>query len=99
MRVILAVQVIFQLLIKVNNTLFYYFVDKKILFQILSGKMAKDLLLGLKVYAHLFKGCETTSEFCSRINNLFDILNRIDPAKGLRLDSKDYEVKIFIYLS
>ena len=61
--------------------------------------MAKGLLVGLKVYPHLFKRYETSSEFCSRINNLFDILIRIDPAKGLRLDSKDYKVRIFTYFS
>ena len=84
---------------KVNNTLFHYFIDKNILFQILRNKMAKGLLRELKVYPNIFKGCAAPSEFCSRINNLFDILNKTDPANGLQLDSKDYEIRILSYLS
>ena len=59
--------------------------------------MARGLLNGLKIYPKIFEGCETTSEFCQRMNDLFDILNKTDPKTGLRLGSQDYNVRIFVF--
>lgn len=50
--------------------------------------MAQGLLRGATIYPDIFKGCESTANFCLTVNNLFDILNVNDPEKGLRIGSQ-----------
>lgn len=54
------------------------------------------MAVGLQFYlSHNYKefqGCEATIDFCLRINNIFDALNRKQPNEGLTPQSKDFKV-------
>lgn len=39
-----------------------------------------------------FEDCEATIEFCLRINNAFDCMNRRFAKEGIRKDSEDLQV-------
>jgi len=41
--------------------------------------------------------CDPTSEFCQKFNDCFDALDRKFGAEGLRVNGKDYQVKINFY--
>ena len=51
---------------------------------------------GLKLYmtqgTPRLQDCLATSQFCLKINNMFDSLNRKIPAHGVRPGSKDYTI-------
>ena len=59
------------------------------------------MAVGLQFYlSHNYKefeGCEATTDFCLRINNIFDALNRKQPNEGLTPQSKDFKVKNLSY--
>lgn len=42
------------------------------------------------------KGCEETMEFCKRMNDMFDALNRKTPNEGLTPGNKDFKVIIIL---
>ena len=39
------------------------------------------------------EGLEVTADFCERFNNLFDVLNNLNPEEGLTLSSADLKVE------
>ena len=43
------------------------------------------------IFPSAFTGCETTSEFCLLVNNVFNTLNRLE--NGLTLGCEDFKVK------
>ena len=45
--------------------------------------MGAGLLHGLKFFPEVFEGYQTTSDFCFKINNLFDALNRTKAETGI----------------
>ena len=49
--------------------------------------MGAGLLYGLKFFPKVFEGCQTTSDFCFKINNLFDALNRTIPETGIHANN------------
>ena len=56
--------------------------------------MALGLLKARDFSTSVFTGCETTSEFCLRVNNVFDTLNRLE--NGFTLGCADFKVNKFI---
>lgn len=44
-----------------------------------------------------FEGCEDTANFCMKMNEMFDALNRHQPNQGLTPNSKDFKVLYFIF--
>lgn len=61
--------------------------------QIFSKSVGSGLLKAAQYFPDEFKGCETTGDFCLRINNVFDALNRNNSNNsGLREGSEDYKV-------
>ena len=67
------------------------------LFQIFSNSVSNGLKFYLSHNYKQFEGYEATADFCLRINNIFDALNRKQPNQGLMLDSKDFKVIISPY--
>ena len=57
---------------------------------------SNSVAAGLQFYSthakKKFEGCEATVNFCLRINNLFDALNRKQANEGLTPQSKDFKV-------
>jgi len=66
--------------------------------QVLSNSVANGLIFYKKYNIPGLNDCDPTSEFCQRFNDFFDALNRKFGAEGLRVNGKDYEVKINILL-
>lgn len=66
--------------------------------QVLSNSVANGLIFYKKYNIPGLNDCDPTSEFCQRFNDCFDALNRKFGAEGLRVNGKDYEVKINILL-
>lgn len=62
-----------------------------------------SVAIGLGIYKKYkfwqFEGCEETIEFCLKMNNIFDALNRKQCNEGLTPESKDYKVcRTFIFI-
>lgn len=56
---------------------------------------AKGLLFYKKIkkFQSDLKGCEDTAEFCIKINNLFDAMNRIHSEEALKFNLADCIVR------
>ncbi|KAJ3646534.1 hypothetical protein Zmor_024118 [Zophobas morio] len=62
----------------------------KLATQIFSKSVADGLKLYMTQGTPRLQDCLATSQFCLKINNMFDSLNRKIPAHGVRPGSKDY---------
>lgn len=60
--------------------------------------LSNSVVHGLKFYSDQhyagFSGCGETMEFCKRMNDMFDALNRKMPNQGLTPNSGDFKVCI-----
>lgn len=54
--------------------------------------MAQGLSFYSSYKCEALAGCEETIHFCTRINAMFDALNRKSPNEGLTPETKDFEV-------
>lgn len=69
----------------------YFFI---IFYQIFSNSVANGLQLYVSQKCQELKGCEATIEFCKRMNDLFDALNRKVPNQGVTSNSYDFQVNV-----
>lgn len=53
--------------------------------------MGSGLLKAARYFPDVFEGFKATADFCLRINNVFDALNRTDPNSGLRPVCTDFK--------
>ncbi|XP_051159622.1 uncharacterized protein LOC127285741 [Leptopilina boulardi] len=60
--------------------------------QIFSDSVAKGLIFYQMHQYPQFEGCEDTANFCMKMNEMFDALNRHQPNQGLTPNSKDFKV-------
>lgn len=65
-----------------------------IFYQIFSNSVANGLQFYVSQKCQELKGCEATIEFCKRMNDMFDALNRKVPNQGVTSNSYDFQVNV-----